>query len=112
MAEFQSTLSESAFPEVAENLVARVVESYLNNLLEEQMRDHLGADRYERTGEARGYRNGTRERLLYTRVGPVTLRVPQARDGGFSTDIFQRYQRSEQALVLAILEMYVNGVST
>jgi transposase-like protein len=112
VAEFQSTLSESAFPEVAENLVARVVESYLNNLLEEQMRDHLGADRYERTGEARGYRNGTRERLLYTRVGPVTLRVPQARDGGFSTDIFQRYQRSEQALVLAILEMYVNGVST
>jgi len=112
VAEFQSTLSEGAFPEVAENLVARVVESYLNNLLEEQMRDHLGADRYERTGEARGYRNGTRERLLYTRVGPVTLRVPQARDGGFSTEIFQRYQRSEQALVLAILEMYVNGVST
>lgn len=112
MAEVHPTLSDGAFPGVAENLVARVVESYLNNLLEEQMRDHLGAERYERTGESRGYRNGTRERQLYTRVGPVTLRVPQARDGGFSTDIFERYQRSEQALVLAILEMFVNGVST
>ncbi|MHB8392384.1 MAG: IS256 family transposase [Acidobacteriaceae bacterium] len=112
MAEFQSTSSEHAFPEAAENLVARVLENYLNNLLEEQMRNHLGAERYERTGEPRGYRNGTRERQLYTRVGPVVLRVPQARDGGFSTDIFQRYQRSEQALVLAVLEMFVNGVST
>lgn len=93
--------------------MARVVESYLNNLLEEQMAEHLGANRHERTDERTGgYRNGTRERQLYTRVGPVTLRVPQARDGGFSTDIFQRYQRSEQALVLAILEMFVNGVST
>ncbi len=112
MAEFQSTSSQSAFPEAAENLVARVVENYLNNLLEEQMAQHLGASRHERTDEREGYRNGTRERQLYTRVGPVTLRVPQARDGGFSSDIFQRYQRSEQALVLAILEMFVNGVST
>ncbi|MDQ2681076.1 MAG: IS256 family transposase [Candidatus Eremiobacteraeota bacterium] len=113
MAPIESTSSESAFPEAAENLVARVVESYLNNLLEEQMAEHLGANRHERTDERTGgYRNGTRGRQLYTRVGPVTLRVPQARDGGFSTDIFQRYQRSEQALVLAILEMYVNGVST
>jgi putative transposase len=112
VADTQFTSSQSAFPEAAENLVARVVEAYLNQLLEEQMADHLGADRHERTSERQGYRNGTRERQLYTRVGPITLRVPQARDGGFSTDIFQRYQRSEQALVLAILEMFVNGVST
>lgn len=112
MADIQFSSSESAFPEAAENLVARVVETYLNQLLEEQMGDHLGADRHERTNERQGYRNGTRERQLFTRVGPITLRVPQARDGGFSTDIFQRYQRSEQALVLAILEMFVNGVST
>ncbi len=76
------------------------------------MGEHLGAARGERTDERQGYRNGTRERQLYTRVGPVTLRVPQARDGGFSTEISQRYQRSEQALVLAILEMFVGGVST
>ena len=59
-----------------------------------------------------GYRNGHRARTLYTRVGPVTLLVPQTRDGSFSTDIFKRYQRSEQAFVLALMEMVVQGVST
>ena len=58
------------------------------------------------------YRNGYRARQLYTRVGPVTLQVPQTRDGSFSTEIFKRYQRSEQAFVLALMEMVVNGVST
>jgi len=52
------------------------------------------------------------ERTLYTRVGPVTLQVPQTRDGSFSTDIFKRYQCSEQALVLALMKMVVQGVST
>ena len=59
-----------------------------------------------------GYRNGYWTRMLYTRVGPVTLQVPQTRDGNFSTDIFKRYQRSEQAFVLALMEMTVQGVST
>jgi len=72
----------------------------------------LGADRHERSDERQGYRNGYRTRTLYTRVGPVTLQVPQTRDGSFSTDIFKRYQRSEQAFVLALMEMVVQGVST
>lgn len=113
MAEIQFSSSQSTLPEAAENLVARLVEGYLNNLLDEQMTEHLGAGRHERTDDrVGGYRNGSRERQLLTRVGPVILRVPQARDGGFSTEIFQRYQRSEQALVLAVLEMFINGVST
>jgi len=112
VAEFQSSASSAVFPEGGENPIARIVEGYLNQLLDEQMADHLGAGRHERTDDRQGYRNGTRERQLFTRFGPVTLRVPQSRDGNFSTDIFQRYQRSEQALVLAILEMLVNGVST
>ena len=82
MAEFQSTSSLGTFPEVAENLVARTVKSYLNDLREGQMAKHLGANYSERTEERTEYRNGTRERLLYTRVEPVTLRVPQARGGG------------------------------
>ncbi len=49
---------------------------------------------------------------LTTRVGTLTLRVPRLRSGPFSTDIFARYQRSEQALVLALLEMVINGIST
>ena len=59
-----------------------------------------------------GHRNGYKPRKLNTRVGTLNLRVPQVRDGEFSTELFRRYQRSEQALVLALMEMVVNGVST
>ena len=92
--------------------LARLVESVLNQILEAQVSEALGADRHERSEERQGYRNGYRARTLYTRVGPVTLRVPQTRSGEFSTEIFNRYQRSEQAFVLALMEMVVNGVST
>jgi putative transposase len=47
-----------------------------------------------------------------TRVGVLELRVPQDRAGRFSTELFERYQRSEKALVSALVEMYVQGVST
>ena len=92
--------------------MAKLVETVLNQVLEAQVAESLGADRFERSDERQGYRNGYRTRTLYTRVGPVTLQVPQTRDGSFSTDIFRRYQRSEQAFVLALMEMVVQGVST
>ena len=76
------------------------------------MTEHIGAEPYERTDARRAYRNGYRPRQLTTRVGTLTLRVPQSRDGSFSTELFRRYQRSEQALVLALMEMVVQGVST
>ena len=76
------------------------------------MAEHLGADRHERSSGRTGYRNGYRERQLTTRVGTLILRVPQTRDGSFSTELFRRYQRSEQALVLALMEMVLQGVST
>jgi putative transposase len=84
----------------------------VNQVLESQMDEHLGAERYEHNGERQGYRNGYRTRQLYTRVGPLTLRVPQTRDGSFSTELFKRYQRHEQAFVLGLMEMYLQGVST
>lgn len=92
--------------------LAKLVEAVLNQILEAQVTEALGAQRHERTEERTGYRNGYRLRTLYTRVGPVTLQVPQTREGSFSTDIFKRYQRSEQAFVLALMEMVVQGVST
>jgi len=91
---------------------AQLLGSVLNQVLDAQATEQIGADRYERNADRGGYRNGVRTRVLYTRVGPVTLRVPQFRDGAFSTEIFGRYQRSEQAFVLAIMEMVLNGVST
>jgi putative transposase len=92
--------------------LAKLLERVLNQVLEAQVSEHLGAERYERTEERQGYRNGVRPRQLTTRVGKLTLRVPQVRDGQFSPELFARYQRSEQALVLALMEMVVNGVST
>jgi putative transposase len=92
--------------------LAKLLEQVLNQVLEAQVSEQLGAERYERSEERRGYRNGMRPRKLTTRVGQLTLRVPQVREGQFSPELFARYQRSEQALVLALMEMVVNGVST
>ena len=92
--------------------MARLVESILNQILEAQVTDQLRALPYERSEERQGYRNGYRSREMKTRVGPLELQIPRVRDGHFSTEMFQRYQRSEQALVVALMEMVVNGVST
>jgi transposase-like protein len=94
------------------NGVAALLEGVLNQILDAQATEQIGAQRYERAEERVAYRNGYRSRQLYTRVGPLTLRVPQLRDGQFSTEIFSRYQRSEQALVLSLMEMVLGGVST
>lgn len=89
-----------------------LVEAVLNQVLEAQVTDHIGARPYERSAGRKAYRNGSRLRTLTTRVGPVVLHVPQVRDGSFSPVLFARYQRSEQALVLTLMEMVLNGVST
>jgi putative transposase len=89
-----------------------IVERVLQELLEAEMTAHLHAEPYERSTERRGYRNGYKPQQLNTRVGTLTLQMPQDRDGTFSTQLFARYQRSEKALVLALMEMYVEGVST
>ena len=92
--------------------VAKLMESMLNQILQAQVSEAAGAGRYERNEGRTSYRSGTRVRMLYTRVGTLTLQVPQLRDGSFCPEIFKRYQRSEQAFVLAMMEMVVQGVST
>ena len=92
--------------------VALLLKQVLDQVLQAQAAEQLQAGPYERSQERWGYRNGTIPHTLTTRVGTLTLRVPRLRNGQFSTDLFFRYQRSEQALVLALLEMVVNGVST
>lgn len=89
-----------------------LVQEVLQQVLEAEMDEALGADRHERTAGRLGYRSGHYRRNLVTRVGRLELRVPQDRQGRFSTELFSRYQRSEQALVSALAEMYVQGVST
>jgi putative transposase len=89
-----------------------IVERVLQELLEAEMTEHIGAAPYERSATRTGQRNGYKPRALRTRVGPLNLLIPQDREGTFSTRLFTRYQRNEKALVLALMEMYVEGVST
>ena len=89
-----------------------IVRAVMQEVLEAEMTDGLGAEKGERRTARLGYRSGYYTRTLVTRVGKLELRVPQDRDGRFSTELFERYQRSEQALVATLAEMYVQGVST
>ena len=89
-----------------------IVQRMLQKLLEAEMTEHVGAAFHERTDARKGHRNGHKPRTLHTRVGTLNLLVPQDREGTFSTRLFSRYQRNEKALVLALMEMYVEGVST
>lgn len=89
-----------------------LVQWLMQEVLEEQMTEVLGAAKGERSEGRQGYRSGYYTRQLVTRVGTMELRVPQDRQGRFSTQLFERYQRSEKALVGALVEMYVQGVST
>ena len=95
-----------------EDFLRELVQRTVQQVLEAEMTSFLGAGTYERNGERRGWRNGYKARTLKTRVGELELMVPKDRDGEFQTELFERYQRSEKALVLAMLEMYVGGVST
>src|SRR5580693_5770272 len=89
-----------------------IVRAVMQEMLETEMTDALGAEKGERSAARLGYRSGYYGRTLVTRIGKLELRVPQDRDGRFSTEPFERYQRSERALVAALAEMYVQGVST
>ncbi|WP_126429726.1 IS256 family transposase [Brevibacillus marinus] len=117
MAQYQITVDAQLLQQLflgnsQDSGVAKLLESVLNQVLQAQATEQLSAEPYERTDERQGYRNGTYPHQLTTRVGTITLRVPRIRNGKFSTEMFARYQRSEQALVLALMEMVVNGVST
>ena len=93
-------------------LLKTLVKESLHEVLEAEMTEAVGAGPGERTADRHGYRSGYYTRGLVTRIGKLELRVPRDREGRFSTELFDRYQRSEKALVSALAEMYVQGVST
>jgi putative transposase len=95
-----------------ENFLRPLVEQIVQQILEAEMDETVGAEKSERTSNRLGYRSGHYPRTLVTRVGKLELRVPQDRQGRFRTEVFERYQRSEKALVGALAEMYIQGVST
>jgi len=89
-----------------------LVQQAVNQFLQAELSEHLQAESGERTDDRRGYRNGTYPRRMTTRVGTIELDVPRDRDGTFRTELFERFQRSERALVLALMDMVVHGVAT
>jgi putative transposase len=117
MAQYQITVDSKTLHQLfltksKDSGVSALLESVLNQILQAEATEQLQAEPYERTDERQGYRNGSYPHKLTTRVGTLTLRIPRLRNGKFSTEMFARYQRSEQALVLAMMEMVINGVST
>ncbi len=79
--------------------------------IDAEFTEQIGAERYERAGE-RLYRNGTRPRTLNTRLGTIDLKIPRPREGGYIPSFIEERKRSEKALVAAVVEMAINGVST
>ncbi len=94
------------------DFLKEIVRKVLQQVLEAEMTAHVGAAPYERAEDRKGHRNGHKPRMLKTRVGTLELLVPQEREGTFSTQLFARYQRNEKALVLALMQMYLEGIST
>jgi len=90
----------------------QAITRFLQQFLEAEITSCLQAEPYQRTDERTGYRNGYKPRVLKTRVGRIYLSVPQDREGRFSSALFSRFQRSEKALILALQEAYLQGVST
>jgi transposase-like protein len=81
-------------------------------VMEADIERFLGAGYYERVAGRKGSRNGYKPRTLKTVVGELRTKVPQVREGGFQPSIFERYGRSEKAVLIGMQEMYVKGVST
>lgn len=106
--EIQSLIKESVDNDLSRNILSTI----FNQLMEKERSDYIDADPYERSNDRVTSRNGYYERDYLTRVGNLELKVPRTRDGKFSPSIFEKYQRSEKALLASMLEMYVSGVST
>jgi len=94
--------------DVLKSMVVLVLNKYM-----EMERDHyMQNSSHERNPEREDYRNGYYERDYVLNIGKIKLKVPRTRSGNFSTDVFQKFKRNDQALVLSMMEMVVNGIST
>lgn len=100
-------LCESGLSQMAE-----AVRIMLNEAMRIERAQVIGADPYERSERRQGYANGFKPKTIETRLGPMTVQVPQARGVEFYPSALEKGVRSERALKLAIAEMYVQGVST
>ncbi|MDQ0970166.1 putative transposase [Neobacillus niacini] len=105
-------LKESVINSNLDMVIKSAIVLVLNEVMENERDDYLRAAAYERSPDRRDYRNGYYERELILGIGKLKLKVPRTRNGEFSTSVFEKYARCDQALVLSMLEMVINGVST
>lgn len=106
--EIQNLIDQS----VKDDLSKTILTTVFQQLMEEQRTQYIKANEYERSDERVSQRNGYYKRGWTTRIGTLDLEVPRTRDGKFSPNVFERYQRNEKALLASMLEMYISGVST
>ena len=104
-------LNEDLIKNNLKDLVRNSVEETLNALLDHEAEELVNAEKYERTGERKGYRSGHYERNFSTTAGDVKLKVPKLKGVQFETAIIERYRRRECPVEEALIEMYLAGVS-
>ncbi|TWH52611.1 transposase [Rhodococcus rhodochrous J38] len=113
-------LSQSALSELLDafrtgegvDLIRESVRMVMQELIETEAAEQIGAGRYERTESRTTERNGARPRLVATQAGDIELRIPKLRKGSFYPSILEPRRRIDQALYAVVMEAYVHGVST
>ncbi|MCP4378673.1 MAG: hypothetical protein GY794_21170 [bacterium] len=91
----------------------RLLETLLQATMQSEVSQHIGAERHQRSEGRIGHRNGLKPRKVNTRIGELDLQVPQVRGcDPYQPSMFNKWQRSERALLVACGEMYFQGVST
>jgi transposase-like protein len=114
------TLSQSVASELLEafragegvDLIRESVRLVMQDLIEVDAAEQIGAGRYERSESRTTQRNGSRSKLVSTQAGDVELAIPKLRQGSFFPVILERRRRIDQALYAVVMEAWVNGVST
>jgi putative transposase len=94
------------------DLVRELARWALQELIEAEAAEVIGADRWERSADRLTHRNGHRPRVLSTKAGDLEIGIPKFRRGSFFPEILEPRRRIDQALYAVVMEAYVNGVST
>lgn len=105
-------LKESVMDSNLDTVIKSAVVLVLNEYMEKERDEYIHASAYERSIERRDSRNGYYDRELTLSIGKIKLRVPRTRNGEFSPSVFEKYARCDQAFILSMIEMVINGVST
>ena len=101
-------LNEDLIKNNLKDLVRDSVEETLNALLDHEANELVNAEKYERSGDRKGYRSGHYDRNFTTTSGDIILHVPKLKGIQFETAIIERYRRRECSVEEALIEMYLS----